>query len=105
MERAQKKSEFRNFDIRKSLIKFDDVMNDQRQVIFSQRLKILKNENIDPILNDFLGEILISLENFKSIYQKSNDKKNYLTSMKNSLGNIISDDELLSISSLTKNNL
>ena len=94
--------ESRNFDIRKSLIKFDDVMNDQRQVIFSQRLKILKNENIDPILNDFLGEILISLENFKSIYQKSNDKKNYLTSMKNSLGNIISDDELLSISSLDK---
>ena len=102
MERAQKKVESRNFDIRKSLIKFDDVMNDQRQVIFSQRLKILKNENIDPILNDFLGEILISLENFKSIYQKSNDKKNYLTSMKNSLGNIISDDELLSISSLDK---
>ena len=102
MERAQKKVESRNFDIRKSLIKFDDVMNDQRQVIFSQRLKILKNENIDPILNDFLGEILISLENFKSIYQKSNDKKNYLTSMKNSLGNIISDDELLAISSLDK---
>ena len=102
MERAQKKVESRNFDIRKSLIKFDDVMNDQRQVIFSQRLKILKNENIDPILNDFLGEILISLENFKSIYQKSKDKKNYLTSMKNSLGNIISDDELLAISSLDK---
>ena len=102
MERAQKKVESRNFDIRKSLIKFDDVMNDQRQVIFSQRLKILKNENIDSILNDFLGEILISLENFKSIYQKSKDKKNYLTSMKNSLGNIISDDELLAISSLDK---
>ena len=42
MERAQKKVESRNFDIRKTLIKFDDVMNDQRQVIFSQRLKILK---------------------------------------------------------------
>ena len=40
MERAQKKVESRNFDIRKTLIKFDDVMNDQRQVIFSQRLKI-----------------------------------------------------------------
>ena len=44
MERAQKKVESRNFDIRKTLIKFDDVMNDQRQVIFSQRLKILKEE-------------------------------------------------------------
>ena len=36
------------------MIKFDDVMNDQRQVIFSQRLKILKEKNIDQILNDFL---------------------------------------------------
>ena len=44
MERAQKKVESRNFDIRKTLIKFDDVMNDQRQVIFSQRLNILKRE-------------------------------------------------------------
>ena len=44
MERAQKKVEARNFDIRKTLIKFDDVMNDQRQVIFSQRLKILKEK-------------------------------------------------------------
>ena len=42
MERAQKKVETRNFDIRKTLIKFDDVMNDQRQVIFSQRLKNFK---------------------------------------------------------------
>ena len=44
MERAQQKVEARNFDIRKTLIKFDDVMNDQRQVIFSQRLKILKSK-------------------------------------------------------------
>ena len=42
MERAQKKVESRNFDIRKTLIKFDDVMNDQRQVIFAQRLKNFK---------------------------------------------------------------
>ena len=61
MERAQKKVESRNFDIRKTLIKFDDVMNDQRQVIFSQRLKILKEQNINGILNDFFEEILINL--------------------------------------------
>ena len=53
MERAQKKVESRNFDIRKTLIKFDDVMNDQRQVIFSQRLRVLKGEDISKILNDF----------------------------------------------------
>ena len=55
MERAQKKVESRNFDIRKTLIKFDDVMNDQRQVIFNQRIKILKEDNIiKDMLNDFL---------------------------------------------------
>ena len=57
MERAQKKVEARNFDIRKTLIKFDDVMNDQRQVIFSQRLNILKQSNINEMLHDFLTEL------------------------------------------------
>ena len=56
MERAQK-VESRNFDIRKTLIKFDDVMNDQRQVIFTQRLKILQDNNISEILKDFFEEI------------------------------------------------
>ena len=62
MERAQKKVESRNFDIRKTLIKFDDVMNDQRQVIFSQRLKILKENDISKILNDFFEEILKEID-------------------------------------------
>ena len=57
MERAQKKVEARNFDIRKTLIKFDDVMNDQRQVIFSQRLNILKQLDIHEMLKDFLNEL------------------------------------------------
>ena len=74
MERAQKKVETRNFDIRKTLIKFDDVMNDQRRVIFSQRLKIFKNVNVDEILQDFLNEIIKNLF-IKNNYQKSNDKK------------------------------
>ena len=55
---SSKKVESRNFDIRKTLIKFDDVMNDQRQVIFSQRLKILKENNINEILNDFFDEVI-----------------------------------------------
>ena len=58
MERAQKKVEGRNFDIRKTLIKFDDVMNDQRKVIFSQRLKILKSNDITSIVTDFFDEIM-----------------------------------------------
>ena len=102
MERAQKKVEARNFDIRKTLIQFDDVMNDQRQVIFSQRLKILKNQNIEDVLNDFLEEISLNLDKFRDDFQKSNDKKKYLTSIKNSLGNVLSDDELIQMTSLNK---
>ena len=102
MERAQQKVEARNFDVRKTLIKFDDVMNDQRRVIFSQRLKILKANNIEEILQDFLDEILTNLEITKNIYQKSNDEKSYLTAVKNTTGNIINDNTLVSISSLNK---
>jgi len=102
MERAQKKVEARNFDIRKTLIKFDDVMNDQRQVIFSQRLKILKNKNIEKILEDFLNEVINNLESFRNIYEKSNDEKAYLTAVKNTLGNAINDESLISITSLNK---
>ena len=100
MERAQKKVESRNFDIRKTLIKFDDVMNDQRQVIFSQRLKILKEQNINEILDDFLNEVLNNLNRARSNYQKSGDKKIYLTEIKNITGNAINDEELLELAKL-----
>ena len=102
MERAQEKVEGRNFDIRKTLIKFDDVMNDQRKVIFSQRLNILKSKNITEILDDFVDEVLFSLESIKIDYQKSNDKKKYLTSIKNITGNVFNDEELVEFTSLNK---
>ena len=100
MERAQKKVESRNFDIRKTLIKFDDVMNDQRQVIFSQRLKILKDNNISEILRDFFDEILINLNLVRTNFQKSGDEKGYITEIKNITGNIISDSEILEFGKL-----
>ena len=100
MERAQKKVESRNFDIRKTLIKFDDVMNDQRQVIFSQRLNILKNANVEEVLEDFLDEVLQKLKEIRDIYQKSNNKKNYLTEIKNITGNAVADDDLIAFASL-----
>ena len=101
MERAQKKVETRNFDIRKTLIKFDDVMNDQRQVIFSQRLKILKEKSINQILNDFFEEILKELEGMISDYRKSNDEK-FLTSIKDILGNALDDTQLKNLASKDK---
>ena len=100
MERAQKKVESRNFDIRKTLIKFDDVMNDQRQVIFSQRLKILKEKNIKEILSDFFEEILINLNSVRENFQKSGDEKYYLAEIKNITGNIVSDREILEFGKL-----
>ena len=102
MERAQKKVESRNFDIRKTLIKFDDVMNDQRQVIFSQRLKILKEKSIKEILKDFFHEILSNLNSFRQNFQKSGDEKSYLTEIKNITGNIVSDNDILKLGKLNE---
>jgi len=102
MERAQQKVEGRNFDIRKTLIKFDDVMNDQRQVIFSQRLKILKSENISETLESFLDEVILDLNKVKNDYEKSNDKVVYLNAIKNITGNILSDNELVNLTTLTE---
>jgi preprotein translocase subunit SecA len=97
MERAQQKVEGRNFDIRKTLIKFDDVMNDQRQVIFGQRLKILKSENISETLHSFLDEVILNLVKVKNNYEKTNDKTIYLNAIKNITGNILNDDELINL--------
>jgi len=64
-------------------------------VIFNQRLKILKNSDISIVLSDFLEEIVQKLLIIKNDYEKSNDKKIYLTSIKNYTGNIINDDGLI----------
>jgi preprotein translocase subunit SecA len=52
LEKAQQKVEARNFDIRKNLLKFDNVMNDQRKVIFDQRIGIMKGEEIADTIDD-----------------------------------------------------
>ncbi|WP_338549567.1 preprotein translocase subunit SecA [Roseovarius phycicola] len=61
LERAQAKVEGRNFDIRKQLLKFDDVMNEQRKVIFKQRLDIMKAEDLSEITSDMRGEVIDDL--------------------------------------------
>jgi preprotein translocase subunit SecA len=57
LERAQKKVEGRNFDIRKTLLKFDDVLNDQRKIIFEQRLELMSVENIGEIAKDMQYDV------------------------------------------------
>jgi len=61
LERAQAKVEGRNFDIRKQLLKFDDVMNDQRKVIFSQRRDIMQAEDLSEIVQDMRHQVIDDL--------------------------------------------
>jgi len=84
LERAQQKVEARNFDIRKTLLKFDNVLNDQRQVIFSQRNDLIKSEKIYSYSDDFLSEIIEKLTNLKKKYlikPKNNELSNQLKSI------------------------
>ena len=75
LERAQQKVEARNFDIRKTLIKFDNVLNDQRQVIFAQRKDAMNSNQIFQYSDDFLNEIIEEFLKLK-IEKKSNPKNN-----------------------------
>jgi preprotein translocase subunit SecA len=61
LERAQAKVEGRNFDIRKQLLKFDDVMNDQRKVIFSQRREIMETADLSEIVEDMRHQVIDDL--------------------------------------------
>lgn len=74
LERAQQKVEARNFDIRKTLIKFDNVLNDQRNVIFSQRKDAMNSKNIFEYSDEFLKEIIENIIKFK--IKKIQDPKN-----------------------------
>lgn len=61
LERAQAKVEGRNFDIRKQLLKFDDVMNDQRKAIFSQRLEIMHTDEVAEVAGDMRSQVVDDL--------------------------------------------
>ena len=61
LERAQAKVEGRNFDIRKQLLKFDDVMNDQRKAIFSQRREIMDSQEVGEITADMRHQVIDDL--------------------------------------------
>ncbi len=61
LERAQAKVEGRNFDIRKQLLKFDDVMNEQRKVIFGQRRDIMEAQDLNEIVTDMREQVIDDL--------------------------------------------
>ncbi|MBU2581339.1 MAG: preprotein translocase subunit SecA [Alphaproteobacteria bacterium] len=70
LEMAQKKVEARNFDARKHVLKYDDVMNDQRKVIFEQRLGIMESEDVSEIVADLRRQVVAELVN-KHIPEKA----------------------------------
>ena len=105
MERAQQKVEARNFEIRKTLLKFDDVMNEQRQVIFSQRIKVLKTNEVYEMINDFLSEINENLGKALENFKNDNDLKIFSNAVKNNFGNIFQEDQIESFAKLDKKKL
>ena len=58
LEKAQQKVEARNFDMRKNLLRFDDVMNDQRKVIYQERREIMVSKDISDIVGDMRDEVI-----------------------------------------------
>jgi len=57
VERAQVRVETRNFDIRKNLLKYDDVMNDQRKTIFEQRMEFMTDDDVSDVIEDFRHQV------------------------------------------------
>ena len=105
LERAQQKVEARNFDIRKTLIKFDNVLNDQRQVIFSQRKDAMDSEKIFDYSDNFLSEIVDNLISLK-IQKLSNPKNNeFNNTLKTIFGKSLNDDEYDELISLSDTKL
>ncbi|MCW5713497.1 MAG: preprotein translocase subunit SecA [Bauldia sp.] len=61
LEKAQQKVEARHFDVRKNLLKYDDVMNDQRKVIFDQRVELMTDDNVSEMIKDMRHEVITTL--------------------------------------------
>ena len=102
LERAQQKVEARNFDIRKTLIKFDNVLNDQRHVIFSQRKNAMNSEQIYEYSNDFLKEVIDNLIELKNQKRSNPKDNNFDNKLKSILGKRINDEELKTLKSLNE---
>ena len=100
LERAQQKVEARNFDIRKTLIKFDNVLNDQRHVIFSQRNDAMISDEIFSYSEEFLNEIIDDLIRLK-IQKMANPKNNeFEHRLKTLIGKSLDENQFKEIVSL-----
>ena len=94
LERAQQKVEARNFDIRKTLLKFDNVLNDQRHVIFSQRNNLINKNEIFKYSDNFLDEISNNLKDDKNKYLVNPKDSELNTKLRSILGKSFDDKEI-----------
>ena len=94
LERAQQKVEARNFDIRKTLLKFDNVLNDQRHVIFSQRKNVMNSEKIFDYSDEFLSEIVENLINLKTQNLSQSKNNEFSNQLKVLLGKSFDEKEV-----------
>ena len=97
LEGAQKRVEGRNYDIRKTLLKFDDVMNDQRKVIFEQRKETLNSQNINEIVDSFQNDLIKEFSKDKKIYERGNKLDGFKAKLKSLLGRSFKEEELSNI--------
>ncbi len=104
LERAQQKVEARNFDIRKTLLKFDNVLNDQRKVIFGQRNNIIESRNSYNYSDEFLNEIIIKLKELKNLNLTKDKNNESSIQIKSILGKSFNEKELNSILDLNEEN-
>ena len=100
LERAQQKVEGRNFDIRKTLLKFDDVMNDQRKVIFEQRKKILMTDNVNEIIDSFLDDLIKNFSSEREMYKRENKLDAFKNRIKPTMGKSFKEEDFLNISEI-----
>ena len=104
LERAQQKVEARNFDIRKTLLKFDNVLNDQRKVIFGQRNNIIVSKNSFDYSDEFLHEIIIKLKELKKLNLTKDKNNENSIQIKSIFGKSFNDSEIGSILDLNDEN-
>ena len=105
LERAQQKVEARNFDIRKTLIKFDNVLNDQRQVIFSQRKNAMNSEQIYEYSDEFLNDIFQDLISLKIKKMSNPTNYDFDNRLKSILGKNFDENDFKNLDTLSDNEL
>ncbi len=94
LEKAQQKVEGRNFEIRKSLLQFDDVMSDQRKVIYEQRLEILKTNNIYNITDNFFQDVSEVIIGYTELSSENLDKGILKSKIERILGDKLNNSDI-----------